>query len=80
MILVSSLTIAGSLGIKQRPTDAMKALNDYDGTREGMKRLLQGADHRPEPITDKLIDERQAAATRPGALESFVAFGKRDRA
>jgi pimeloyl-ACP methyl ester carboxylesterase len=76
VILVSSLTIAGALNVKQKPTDAMKALNDYDGTREGMKRLLQALIIDPSRITDKLIDERQAAATRPGALESFRGLGK----
>jgi pimeloyl-ACP methyl ester carboxylesterase len=76
IILVSSLTIAGALGISQRPTDALKALNDYDGTREGMRRILQALIIDPARITDKLIDDRQAAATRPGALEAFKAFGK----
>jgi pimeloyl-ACP methyl ester carboxylesterase len=76
VILVSSLTIAGALNVKQRPTDAMKALNDYDGTREGMKRLLAALIIDPSRITDKLIDERQAAATRPGALEAFRGLAK----
>lgn len=76
IILISSLTIANSLKIKQRPTDALKALNDYDGTREGMKRILQALIIDPKRITDQLIDERQAAATRPGALEAFRAFGR----
>lgn len=76
VILVSSLTIANALGLKQRPTDAMKALNDYDGTRAGMKRLLEALIIDPARITDKLIDERQAAATRPGALDAFRSLGK----
>ena len=76
IVLISSLTIANSLQIKQRPTEALKALNDYDGTREGMKRILQALIIDPKRITDKLIDERQAAATRPGALEAFRAFGR----
>jgi pimeloyl-ACP methyl ester carboxylesterase len=76
LILISSLTIANSLNIAQRPTEALKALNDYDGTREGMRRILEALIIDPKRITDKLIDERQAAATRPGALESFRAFGR----
>jgi pimeloyl-ACP methyl ester carboxylesterase len=76
LVLISSLTIAASLNISQRPTEALKALNDYDGTREGMKRILQALIIDPKRITDKLIEERQAAATRPGALESFRAFGR----
>jgi pimeloyl-ACP methyl ester carboxylesterase len=76
IVLISSLTIANSLNIPQRPTDALKALNDYDGTREGMRRILQALIIDPKRITDKLIDDRQAAATRPGALEAFKAFGR----
>ncbi|HUB96914.1 MAG TPA: alpha/beta hydrolase [Stellaceae bacterium] len=80
VILVSSLTIAGSLGISQRPTEALKALNDYDGTRDGMKRILEALIIDRSRITDRLIDERQAAAIRPGALEAFRGFGQRTRA
>src|SRR6185437_4744262 len=76
MVLISSLTIANSLNIPQRPTEALKALNDYDGTREGMRRILQALIIDPKRITDKLIDDRQAAATRPGALDAFKAFGR----
>ena len=76
IVLISSLTIANSLSIPQRPTDALKALNDYDGTRDGMRRILQALIIDPKRITDKLIDDRQAAATRPGALEAFKAFGR----
>jgi len=80
IVLISSLTIANSLGISQRSTEAGKALNDYDGTREGMRRILQALIIDPKRITDKLIDDRQAAATRPGALESFRAFGRANAA
>jgi pimeloyl-ACP methyl ester carboxylesterase len=76
VVLISSLTIANSLGIKQRPTDAGRALAEYDGSREGMVRILQALIIDPKRITDKLIDDRQAAATRPGALDSFRSFGK----
>jgi len=75
MILVSSLTIANAFGIKQAPNAAMKALGGYDGTREAMRRLLEALIIDKARITDKLIDERQTAATRPGALEAFQAFG-----
>jgi len=74
MILVSSLTIANAFGIKQAPNAAMKALGGYDGTRDAMRRLLEALIIDKARITDKLIDERQAAATRPGALEAFQAF------
>ncbi|ROZ76666.1 alpha/beta fold hydrolase [Ramlibacter sp. WS9] len=71
LVIVSSLTIAGSMGIKQAPNAAMKALMGYDGTREAMKALLEALIIDRSRITDKLVDDRQAAATRPGALEAF---------
>ncbi len=71
LVIVSSLTIAGSMGIKQAPNAAMKALMGYDGTRAGMKALLEALIIDPSRITDQLIDDRQAAATRPGALDAF---------
>ncbi len=80
LILVSSLTIGMAFGLRQAPNAAMKALNSYDGTRDSMKRLLEALIIDPVRITDALIDERQAAATRPGALESFQDFGAAIRA
>jgi pimeloyl-ACP methyl ester carboxylesterase len=76
LIIVSSLTIAGALGIKQEPNAAMKALMGYDGTREGMKRLLEALIIDRSRITDKLIDDRQRAASRPGAFEAFQRMAK----
>ena len=40
-----------------------------------MKRLLQALILDDDRITDALIDERQAAATRPGAWEAFQELG-----
>jgi len=76
VVLVSSLTIAQGLGIDQAPTPALKALMGYDGTREGMKKLLEALIIDPARITDALIDRRQASATRPGAMEAAAAFAK----
>ena len=71
LIIVSSLTIAGSMGIKQAPNAAMKALIGYDGTREGMRGLLEALIVDPARITDELIDERQSTVERPGVWASF---------
>ncbi|MCC6473552.1 MAG: alpha/beta hydrolase [Burkholderiales bacterium] len=76
MVLVSSLTIGNAMGISQAPNAAMKALGGYDGTREAMRRLLEALIIDKARITETLIDERQAAATRPGALESFQNLAK----
>lgn len=71
LIIVSSLTIAGSMGIKQAPNAAMKALIGYDGSREGMRGLLEALIVDPSRITDALIDDRQSTVERPGVWASF---------
>jgi pimeloyl-ACP methyl ester carboxylesterase len=76
LILVSSLTIAQAMGLDQKPTAAMKALMDYNGTREAMKHLLEALIVDKSRITDELIDRRQAAATRPGGMEAMDRFLK----
>ncbi len=77
LICVGSLTIAEGLGIKQAPTPAMKALMGYDGTREGMRGLLEALIIDKAKISDALIDRRQASATRPGAKEAMDNFVKK---
>ena len=71
LILISSLTIAMSMGIKQEPNDAMRALVGYNGTREGMKDLLEALIVDKSRITDALIDDRQSTVEQPGAWASF---------
>jgi len=76
VVLLSSLTIGAALGIPLPQTEGMKLLQSYDGTRDAMMRLMKGLCARPEAITDELVDLRQAAATRPGAMEAFGASDK----
>lgn len=76
VVLLSSLTIGAALGIPLAQTEGMKLLQSYDGTRAGMERLMKGLCARPEVVTDTLVDLRQAAAMRPGAMEAFTASDK----
>jgi len=76
LILISSLTIAQGLGIDQPRTAALAALESYDGTREGMRKLLEALIIDKSRITDALIDRRQNSATRPGAVEAAKQFAK----
>ena len=73
VILLSSITIGTAMGLKAPRGEGHKLLRAYDGTRPAMVRLMQGLAARPEVITDALVDLRQTAATRPGAMEAFVA-------
>jgi pimeloyl-ACP methyl ester carboxylesterase len=79
MILVASGTIVNAMGVSRPPTPGMAALAAYDGTREKMEDLLKAIVYRHEKITDALVDRRNAAATRPGALEKFKEFGANTR-
>ena len=76
VVLLSSITIGSAMGLKAPRGEGHKLLRDYDGTRPAMVRLMQGLAARPEVITDALVDLRQAAATRPGAMEAFAASEK----
>jgi pimeloyl-ACP methyl ester carboxylesterase len=80
LVMVSSNSIATALGISSPPSEGAKLLQAYDGTRPAMVRLLQGLIHDKDKITDALVDRRQRAATRPGAMETFSASEKSIRA
>jgi pimeloyl-ACP methyl ester carboxylesterase len=72
VVLLSSITIGAAMGLKAPRGEGHKLLSSYDGTRAAMVRLMQGLAARPELITDALVDLRQAAATRPGAMQAFA--------
>ena len=72
IVIIATNTIARAMHIPAPPTPAAKAFEAYDGSREAMRALLEVLVHNRERITDALIDERQAAATRPGAREAFA--------
>ena len=73
VVLLGSITIGTAMGLKAPRGEGHKLLRAYDGTRPAMVRLMQGLAARPEVITDALVDLRQAAATRPGAMAAFTA-------
>jgi pimeloyl-ACP methyl ester carboxylesterase len=76
VVLLSSITIGSAMGLKAPRGEGHKLLSSYDGTRAAMVRLMQGLAARPEVITDALVDLRQNAATRPGAMDAFAASEK----
>ncbi|HEY3919313.1 MAG TPA: alpha/beta hydrolase [Stellaceae bacterium] len=76
VILLSSITIGAAMGLRAPRGEGHKLLSSYDGTRPAMVRLMQGLAARPEVITDALVDLRQTAATRPGAMAAFAASEK----
>ncbi|HZT06333.1 MAG TPA: alpha/beta hydrolase [Chloroflexota bacterium] len=74
LALVSSATIANAMGITAPDTEGMRALREYDGTRESMRRVLEALIWDKSLITEELIGLRNAAANRPGAAEGRQAF------
>jgi pimeloyl-ACP methyl ester carboxylesterase len=79
MVLIGSATIGFAMGFPEEQTPAMQALLGYDGTREGMRKLLEGLVYDKAILTDELIDLRQAHASRPGASEAAKASGRGNR-
>ncbi len=80
VILLSSGSIGGAMGANRSPSEGMKLMQAYDGTRPAMLNLMRGLTARAEVVTDTLVDLRQKAATRPGAPEAFAASDKAIRA
>ena len=79
LILLGTGSIVNAMGIKAPPSEGQKLMQGYDGTREGMRRLLEGLVYDKSKITDQLLDTRQAAASRPGAPETFKAMSAGNR-
>jgi pimeloyl-ACP methyl ester carboxylesterase len=72
VILLSSGSITAAMGLPRTPSEGMKLLQAYDGTRPAMQRLIQGLVYNAHCVTDALVDMRQTAATRTGAMETFA--------
>ncbi len=79
IVLVASFSIVVAMGVTRPPTPGMAVLAAYDGTKEKMRDLLSAIVSNQDMITDELVDRRNAAATRPGAMEKFKEFGKNTR-
>ncbi|MEE8519628.1 MAG: alpha/beta hydrolase [Dehalococcoidia bacterium] len=79
IVLVASFSIVVAMGVTRPPTPGMAVLAAYDGTKEKMRDLLSAIVSNQDMITDELVDRRNAAATRPGAMEKFKEFGRNTR-
>ncbi len=82
LLLVSSGTIAGGMGIEMGMTPGMKKLVAYDGTKEGLLNFLSGIQHHPERIHPEKLEKRFQYAQLPGVREvqeSFLNFFRNKR-
>ena len=71
---IGSATIAGAMGLEVPPSEGMRVLRSYDGTKEAMRRLMDALTYDKSAVTDELVEARQNAASRPGAAEARQAF------
>lgn len=74
MVLIGSGTLGKAMGLPFPPSPGLAALQGFDGTREAMRRMMLALVQDPSQITEALIDERLASATRAGAAESMKRF------
>lgn len=81
LAMVSSGSIAAAMGLERRPDQmgGMRALEEFDGSRESMRKFMQIIVADWSKITDELIDSRMKIAALPGhdyARKSQSAFRK----
>jgi 2-hydroxy-6-oxonona-2,4-dienedioate hydrolase len=73
--VASFCLIAGDVGNVvegPKPPSRVAELAGYDGTREGMRRMMEAIIHRGEAVTDDLVEMRYRAASRHA--EGVMAF------
>ena len=79
LIMLGTGSVGTAMGHKMPPSEGMKLMEGYDGTRAGMQKMLEGLVYDRSKISDDLIDLRQAAAQSPGAADAFKAMGLANR-
>lgn len=80
LVLIGTATISKAMGIPMPETPGLKTLQQYDGTREGMERLLGALIYNRSRITAELVQERHLSSMRPGAKEALAGFFASNRA
>jgi pimeloyl-ACP methyl ester carboxylesterase len=68
---VRKLVLMGSMGVEFEITEGLDAVWGYDGTLEGMRRVMGYFAYDAKLTTDELAEVRYHGATQPGFQESF---------
>lgn len=68
---IASTVLAAALGVQYKPGEAVKALVEYDGTPERMRRLLNYLVYNKTLVTEEGVRSRNAVATAAGAREAM---------
>jgi pimeloyl-ACP methyl ester carboxylesterase len=79
LILLATASLVDAMGLPVAPPPGRRLLEGYDGTREAMRRLLEGLVYDKSKVTEELIDLRQASAQRPGAPAALKAMNAANR-
>ncbi len=74
LFLIASGTISRAMGTPMPDSAGRRAMAAFDGTAPAMRRFLEAIIVDKSTITDELVNERVAAASRPGMAESTEAF------
>jgi pimeloyl-ACP methyl ester carboxylesterase len=68
---VQKLVLMGSMGVPFEITEGLDAVWGYDGTLEGMRKVMGYFAYDPALTSDELAQVRYEGATQPGFQESF---------
>lgn len=71
---VGKLVLMGSMGVDFEITEGLNEVWGFDGTLEGMRRVMGFFAYDEKLTTDELAEVRFAGATQPGFQESFSAM------
>jgi pimeloyl-ACP methyl ester carboxylesterase len=71
---VGKLVLMGSMGVDFEITEGLDAVWGYDGTLDGMRRVMGYFAYDKALTTDELAEVRYQGATQPGFQESFSAM------
>jgi pimeloyl-ACP methyl ester carboxylesterase len=71
---VGKLVLMGSMGVDFEITEGLNAVWGYDGTLDGMRRVMGYFAYDKALTTDELAEVRYQGATQPGFQESFSAM------
>lgn len=74
VFMIGSATVGAAMGIPMPQTEGLRLLNAYDGTPRAMRAFLEAVTLDKSTVTDELVNDRVAAANRPGVAESVKAF------
>ena len=72
--LVNKVVMMGSAGVETGVIEPLKALTEYDFTRDGMRRIISSLANPAFPVEEDLITYRHELSVDPGVRSGYSAF------